>query len=107
MAQIIDNIVDRVSGDIVYPKTLTTAIYDLEGNTLAAILQNILDLINSGAGGSGSTPEVTPTVGGGVIVSATAPDVNNTSILWVDLGNSAIAKYSDGNQWLPIGSVWS
>lgn len=106
MTQIIDNIVDKTTGDIVYPKTLTNAIYDLEGNTLAAILQNILDLIAAGAGGSGSTPDITPTVGGGVIVSGTAPDVSQTSVLWVDTANNSIAKYSDGNQWLPIGSVW-
>ena len=43
---------------------------------------------------------------GGVVVSDTAPDVTKTTVLWVDLGNNSILKYSDGTQWLPVGSVW-
>ena len=43
---------------------------------------------------------------GGLIVSSAAPDVTKTTVLWVDLGNNSILKYSDGTQWLPVGSVW-
>ena len=42
----------------------------------------------------------------GVIITSTAPDVSRTTMLWIDLGNSAVLKYSDGTQWLPVGSVW-
>lgn len=43
---------------------------------------------------------------GGLVVSSAAPAVSRTTILWVDLGNSAILKYSDGTQWIPVGAVW-
>ena len=33
---------------------------------------------------------------GGIIVSAEQPEVSKTSMLWIDLSNNAIAKYSDG-----------
>lgn len=44
-------------------------------------------------------------VGGGVIVSNTAPEANAT-ILWIDTGNGGIAKYYNGTAWTPIVSVW-
>lgn len=43
---------------------------------------------------------------GGAVVSSIAPDVSKTTLLWVDLGDNAILKYSDGSQWLPVGSAW-
>lgn len=43
---------------------------------------------------------------GGLVVSSEQPDVSRNTILWVDLGNNAILKYSDGDQWIPVGSVW-
>lgn len=27
------------------------------------------------------------------------------TMLWADLGDSTISQYSDGSQWLPVGSA--
>lgn len=42
--------------------------------------------------------------GGGVVVGTTAPV--NTKVLWIDTGNGGIAKYYNGEEWVPVASVW-
>ena len=38
------------------------------------------------------------------VISDTAP--SNTSIFWVDTGNSGILKYYNGTEWTPIVAAW-
>lgn len=45
-------------------------------------------------------------IGGGIQVSSVAPSVALTTLLWIDLGNNAMAKYSNGSAWIPVGTVW-
>lgn len=30
----------------------------------------------------------------------------NTNLLWIDTGNSSIAKFHDGSNWVSVGAVW-
>ncbi len=49
------------------------------------------------AGGSGGG-------GAAVIVSSTAP--TDTSAIWIDSGNSYIAKVYTNGAWVALGAVW-
>ena len=40
------------------------------------------------------------------VVSATAPTLTNSNILWIDTSNGGIAKYHNGSAWVAITSVW-
>ena len=44
--------------------------------------------------------------GGGVayVISSTAP--SNTSVIWIDSGNSYIARVHNGTSWVALGAVW-
>ena len=44
--------------------------------------------------------------GGGTafVVSSTAP--TNTNVIWIDSGNSYVAKVYVGSAWVALGAVW-
>jgi len=47
------------------------------------------------AGGGGGTP---------FVISNTAP--TNKTVIWIDSGNSYIAKVYNGSSWIALGAVW-
>lgn len=51
--------------------------------------------VYNAGGGGGGTP---------FVVSSTAP--SNTSVIWIDSGNSYIAKVYVGSSWVALGAVW-
>lgn len=40
------------------------------------------------------------------VVSATAPTLTNSNILWIDTSDNGIAKYHNGSTWVAITSIW-
>lgn len=54
---------------------------------------------------NGTAEWITPRPDGSIVVSATAPD-GDESTLWIDIASGGISKYWDGSAWIPTKAVW-
>lgn len=90
-------------------KPVSTAVQNALTNLQNTLQQNIDNIdVTEQLGNYYTKAEVDEKLGsggGGIIVSATAPE-GNPSMLWIDTGNSGIAKYWNGTAWVTVKAVW-